>query len=292
VDKSAKSNTHGRAFEHETVRLLLALGASPHQRTIEYQDRDADKLGVCEQKVRARIEQIAPRVAKWIVQQASPLAGLLVERLGDSSKDVTDIRILRGTSEVLSISMKFNHNALRHPRPYSLAQACGFEKESEQDQRHRTAMIKATDSLVKYAITADCRVFRQLPDHVRLKMLDGVVQASSESIRKWTTDRGPYVATSLFNYMVCPGGGFYKVIAAKRKGNPVEVQDYRNIANPTTVEIIPDKATYLRMQFDNGWTIRIRIHTAKREFSINGRQLDLKFDARRECGDVASVSLP
>ncbi len=289
--RSGNSDTHGRAFEHETVRLLLERGVRPHQHTVEYQRRDEAKLQACEAIVRSRLKQVAPRVVNWIEQQASPLPGLLVERLGDTATEVADIRILRGTAEVLSVSMKFNHQALRHPRPYSLAQACGFAKGSAQDSQHRVGMSGAIQPLVAAAKKSGLTEFRKLSDATRTRMYASVVNTCAQSIREWSSKASAEVPRKLFRFIVCPGLGFYKIIAGKDDGDPVLVEDFRTIDMPTKVSI--DRVEqYLHLKFDNKWEIHMRLHSASSNICTNGGQISLKFDARRIAGAIPCVSLP
>ena len=289
--RSANPDTHGRAFEHETVRLLLARGMQPHGHTLDYQIRDGAKLAACKPAIRSRIEQVAPRVVKWIEQQTEPLPGLLVERLGDSANEVADIRILRGTAEALSVSMKFNHSALRHQRPYSLAMACGFTKGSTQDLQHRAGMSRAIQPLVSDAKKTGITEFRQLANATRTRMYADVVDTCAQSVQKWSSDASTKVPRELFQFIVCPGLGFYKVIAAKKVGAPVLVQDFRKIDMPTTVAISRIDQ-YLLLKFDNGWEIHMRLHSASSDICTNGGQISLKFDALRKLGAIPSVSLP
>lgn len=289
--KSANPDTHGRAFEHETVRLLLARGMQPHGHTLEYQVRDGAKLAACKPAIRSRIEQVAPRVVKWIEQQTSPLPGLLVERLGDSAKEVADIRILRGTAEALSVSMKFNHSALRHQRPYSLALACGFTKGSTQDVQHRLGMSRAIQPLISAANKTGCTEFRQLANATRTLMYANVVAKCARSIEEWSSEASAEVPRKLFQFIVCPGLGFYKVIAGKKAGAPVVVQDFRTVAMPLTVAVVCVHQ-YLHLKFDNGWEIHMRLHSASSDICTTGGQISLKFDALRKLGAIPSVSLP
>ena len=289
--RSANSDTHGRAFEHETVRLLLERGVLPHKHTLEYQLRDGAKLAACQPDIRSRIEQVSPRVVKWIAQQTSRLPGLLVERLGDSTTEVADIRILRGNAEVLSVSMKFNHEALRHPRPYSLALACGFTKGSAEDLQHRAGMSGAIQPLVSDAKKSGFTEFRQLSNATRSRMYASAVNTCARSIKEWSSKRSEEVPRKLFRFIVCPGLGFYKVIAGKKDSDPVMVQDFRKIDMPTTVAV-SCMDQYLSLKFDNGWEIRMRLHSASSDICTNGGQISLKFDALRKAGAVVCANLP
>ena len=281
------SNENGRAFEYETVRLLLAEGFGADIKVRAAQSRDEGKLDNCPKDVADRIRKVAPVVVDWIRTRVYEGAGVAVERPRDSSGGVADIVLRRGNSVLLSVSLKFNHDALKHPRPYSLANSCGFPKDSLHDCNHRAAVKAAVEPLVWSAKVRSAGTFRELPQETQA-MYDLVVQACASSLQSWIKSDGKYVADHLFHFII--GSGYYKLIAPRVEGKPIVVQDFTSVSTPSSVRVEANRS-YLELFFNNAWHVRMRLHSASSKLNVEGNQISIKFDARREEGDVPTVEV-
>lgn len=283
-DRAMGSDANGRSLEFEIVRVLLDRGAGAAGNTLADQARDAPKFAKCAAAVRNRHSAVAPQVADWIEGRVGSFRHLRVERMGDSAGGVADLRMLRDGSPVLSVSIKFNHDALKHPRPYSLAQACGFDKGSPADEEHRASLGAIAERFVAAARRFDCATFSEIPKRTHA-MYDEVVDACAASLRRWLGSAGDGVGTALFDFLV--PRGFHKVIVPRDPAGRVIVEDFTGIAVPTALQVRAD-GSYLDLRFDNSWHIRMRLHSAAKEINLDGGQLSLKFDARKESGEVPS----
>jgi hypothetical protein len=281
------SNENGRGFEYETVRLLIYRGYAASSGTASAQQRDSDKLDSCPDDVASRIRRAAPLVADWIRTRVPVAAGVTVDRMTDSYGGVADIVIRQGQQVLMAVSLKFNHDALKHPRPYSMAVSCGFPRLSVQDREHRAAMVSAVSPLVQAANKQGAELFRELPEQTR-DMYELVVKACVHSLRGWTRAEGSRVAANLFRFIV--GSGYFKVIAPRDERMPIVVQDFTKVTCPTALVAEAD-GSYLQLFFNNSWHVRMRLHSASSRINVEGNQIALKFDARREKGDVPTARL-
>jgi hypothetical protein len=284
---SMGSNENGRGFEYETVRLLIYRGFAAGPGAIADQARDQDKLDECPQDVAERIRAVAPLVADWIRSRVPPGSGMTVDRLADSSGGVADVVIRSGAKTLLAVSLKFNHDALKHPRPYSLAVSCGFPEGSSADLDHRTAMSAAVTPLIRVARSRSVQTFREVRAETR-EMYDRVVQACARSLESWIRSDGSCIAERMFRFIV--GSGYYKVIAPKAADEPVVVQDFTSVSTPSSMTVEANRSN-LELRFNNTWHVRMRLHSASSKIRLDGRQVSLKFDARREQGHVPQLEI-
>jgi hypothetical protein len=282
------SDANGRSLEFEIVRVLLDRGVTPAGRTKEDQRRDAPKFAQCAAAVRRRHSTAAPQIANWIEGRVGSFRHVQVERMGDSDGGVADIRLLRDHRPLLSLSVKFNHDALKHPRPFSLGQACGFQKKSSEDASHRTALRAATADFIRAANHSKRFNFCDMPPETKEDMYCKVVDACAHSVTGWVASDRVRTSARLFDFLV--SRGFHKVIVPKDEGGRVSIEDFTNIPGPTSLAA-GTHGSYLDLRFDNGWHVRMRLHSAAKAINLTGGQLSLKFDARKESGQVKGIQL-
>ena len=119
-------------------------------------------------------------------------------------------------------------------------------------------------------------------------MLVEICQVCEASLNNWLSVNKS-IALNLFKFIV--SGGFYKAIVETRGGCPVvKIQDYLAISLPSSAKATSANNRLL-VQFNNGWLINMRIHTASERIGKPSSQLSLKFDAQREAGGVNEITL-
>ncbi len=277
----ASSNANGRAFEFLVVQQLLEAGVAAGGKTDSSQRRDSRHVSALAPKVRQAFDQAAPKVVRWARSQLGTLADMEVRRLDDNSGSVADFVLLHNNHEVLRVSLKYNHDALKHPRPYSFAQACGIAKGSSRDISHRAVLDVAVAPLRTAAMRTRRYLFREHHAETR-QCYDQVVHACAASLANWSTVSS--IPAKIFAFLV--GTDYHKVILRPSAPIVVEVQDFRSLEIPTSMAAEACGA-YLKVRFDNGWEIHLRIHNAASRIPVSGsNQLPLKFDAQRVRGTV------
>jgi hypothetical protein len=282
----SEANANGRSLEYLLVEGLLAKGVTPSGATRRYQLRDAASFSSRPRSLQARFENAVPRIVTWMSRQAGSLDGVSVLRMGDQSGDVADLVLVRGGSSCLRISLKYNHRALKHPRPYSFAQACGIAKGDQRDRVHRERMAAVSEPLKELARRTGRTLFQDHQTETRLAY-EQVVKVCSESLARWCVGNCGVVASNLSRFMV--GEGFHKIIVGRNECDGILMEDYTTVMQVSRVSSTPAGA-YLMLVFDNGYRIKLRIHSAASEISTSVRsQLSLKFDAQMEGGGPPAV---
>ena len=274
------SDRNGRALEYAvTDELSKIINATLTQRAISDNARDRQKFFAIPQELQQQYVTAAKKITNWISSQFINQT-ITIDRLPDSSTSVTDIAIFSPTNKI-EISLKHNHFALKHPRPYSFAQACGYVKNSANDFAHR-ALMKTVDTNFRALATGkinynECSLSALYTD---------VYRACETSINNWVSDAN--LAKQLFSFLV--NNGFYKVIVNTSSTVSVTVQDYLSVASVTNVSA-STQSQYLTLTFNNGWKITLRVHTAATKISNSPSQLSLKFDAQKIAGQIAEFNL-
>jgi len=276
------SNDNGRSLECQFAEALIQAGSRPIGETAAYQIRDILKLATLTPTVLNATSNGASRLRTWVIQTGGALSTSTIERLSDRADDVADVVVQWMNGRVLRISIKYNHAALKHPRPFSLAQGCGIPKGDPLDQAHRNDLRDACNPLVLAAQRTKCYKFADFPIEKQL-VYEQVVAVCSRSLNLWGVSR-PLAARSLFDFVV--GHDFYKAIVSPDSTEPVILQDFHRLTLPTSL-MSTTEGTYLAIQFNNSWRVQMRIHNASSQIPTNpNRQVSLKFDAQLAHGTV------
>ncbi len=280
---STKSNDNGRALESLiTTELEKVEFIELTQRTLDAQRRDDPKVKVLDLNLSKSFQKSAKLITDWIISEIGTNHGLAVEvdRSSDNDAGVADINITY-RDKLLPLSVKHNHDALSHARPYSLFKSSGFGK-STSDTAHRDALAKACNSFRLKAGSA--KLFSEVANLLPELYVD-VCQACTKSIETFPDQS--LLAEKLFSFLVGPG--CKKVIVRTKSTHTlkrIEIFDYSALKKPTKVTPTFEKRTQsasLVLVFDNGWEIDLRVHSASSLISVNG-QLSLKFDVQRKAG--------
>ena len=280
------SDRNGRALEYAVVNELSNLpNATLTPRAIKDNTRDLAKLNEIfqvEPQLYQKYITAAKKISTWISSKFINQA-ITIDRLPDSKTSVTDVTI-SSPSAKLEISLKHNHFALKHLRPYSIAQACGYGKLMQQDIDHR-ALMKIVDNDFRASTNGE----KNYNTCDLTKLYSDVYKACETTINTCSiTDAN--LAKNLFGFLV--NTGFYKVIVSTGANASVTVQDYLSLASVNKVNAyINPKTKYLTLSFSNGWEISLRVHTAATKISKANSQLSLKFDAQRVIGTINEFSL-
>jgi hypothetical protein len=274
------SDRNGRALEYKLADTLShEANFTLTSQAIAHNIRDYPKFQALPANLQTSYATASNKITSWIKQGISATTLATLDRLVDDPNSVADLVITTNTT-TLQISLKHNHQALKHPRPYSFAQYCGYSLGSMQDIQHRQ-LIKVVANTFRRN-TVGNSLFNQCASNDIDALYLGVCNACATSLNSWIgVDRN--VARNIFMFLVSTG--FYKVIVETRSGVVVKIQDYFSIPSPSAVTCSVS-GNRLILTFNNGWEINSRIHTASSRISATGTQLDLKYDAQRTQGTV------
>lgn len=283
------SNERGRAFESVVRRGILSYAVKkrvPATQTDRTKARDKieDKYFLAlDEATQHSFISGGWAFAKWVDKQGwfENATSLVLDRIPDNvakKKDPTDIRLYftysDGQQEIKNISVKHRHSALCHPRLPSLAQQCGFEKGSKIDKEYRKGYEKIWRGFYEKV-----RVLKPKPKtysdldkpgtNYRYDWLYEPLQRNTVNFLKKYATTAEHAST-YFKYLV--GGVKYYVL--KNEANYIEIKHFAEIALPKKFEITypwhNTKTTFL-IEFDNGWKITMRLHTASSKIEKNSQ---------------------
>tara|TARA_E500000178_G_C17020905_1_gene755493 strand:- start:745 stop:1602 length:858 start_codon:yes stop_codon:yes gene_type:complete len=284
--KKSRQNDNGRAlefilvdyFEKNNNKVVLSNNAK------EYQERDLIKYENLPLDLKKEFSTAALKFYNWFLSISTNNNRIEIDRFADNTGKVYDISINN-----INFSIKHNHYALKHPRPYSLAQQCGFAKESEEDITHRDKLLEISDD---YRDNLNGIIKYNENKELLYNLFKEVNKACKNSLEEWIKVQ-PKIAFNFFNFVI--GSNFYKIIVKTNKPNvELEIQDFLNVPQPENFLCFFDynRKNYLSLEFNHGWVIDLRIHSASSSIKLKYKnQLDLKFDAKRKKGEIKSINI-
>jgi len=196
---------------------------------------------------------------------------LEIDRLPDSAGvggDVTDftlrIAYLRGKTRFYRFSLKNTHNALKHPRLTRFPKDCGvtspgivakYKKEHDKIWLDFFAKIKSlcpNATLVKHVKAVS-------PSFVE----DNLYVPFNKLIMAFLNGNvnNPINARILFTFLVTSSTDY---IGIKNEKHQVLIKHFNGISLPSGLKVSrkPNNKTTFFVEFDNGWTLSFRLHTA------------------------------
>ena len=282
----SRENDNGRAlefilvdyFEKNNNKVILSETAK------NYQKRDLIKYKNLPLDLKKSFSSAALKFYNWFLSISTNNDRIEIDRFADNTGEVYDLSINK-----VCFSIKHNHYALKHPRPYSLAQQCGFNKGSKEDIIHRNKLMIISDNyrdnlneIQKYSENKE----------LLFDLYSKINLACKNSLEEWINIK-PIIAFNLFNFIV--GSNFYKIIVKTNKPKlQIEIQDFLNVPQPKSFLCFfnKNKKNYLSLNFSHGWVVEMRIHSAKSLIQLEyDKQLSLKYDAKKIKGDLKSINI-
>jgi hypothetical protein len=274
---AATPNNNGRSLEYLIVAALARQRAfALTDRAEVAQSRDKQTVNQIDSKLRNTFTSSAQIISSWMQKSGLPTP-TLIDRTSDGDEGVADI-ILVSKGLHLDFSIKHNSDSLSHPRPYSIAQKCGHAKGTVLDLDHRIRMAKISEDFRHKATRVTKYV--DAPKAKQELYVD-----TCKEVEKTINLAGKHqdAAKILFNSIM--GSNFQKIIvetdSASKDLKKILIYDYSEIPQPdgfSTSITESEESCRVAIEFDNQWSLSLRIHTASSRISSTG-QLALKFDA-------------
>ena len=178
--------------------------------------------------------------------------------------DVTDIRMKFFSKEgvaTVNVSLKHRHEALKHPRLTRVPVWIGLVGTKEARQyRKEYENIWSTFFQKGKKLSPSAKRFRELkavdPNFVEENLYKPLYTLVASFLQQNIAN--PSQVQQMFDFMV---GKFDYVKFVDHDGE-IEVRDFSDIPKPSSVEIEYERSGYLYFQFDNGWRLSGRLHTA------------------------------
>jgi hypothetical protein len=287
---NSKSNSNGRFFEylisnyiqhHYAVTLSERASADQARDQKKLQDIDANNLKI--------MEAALPKITSWIEKKIQLDKSTTYDRLPDKDKKRSgaghsDIE-LRRKKEILGISLKFNHSAVFHGRPYTLPISCGFTKGSQEEIEFDGLQMQECEKL-RGAIKPGT-LFAEggiKPNFIKpwKKFMENIVSNQVQFLNKYANDQS--INSTLFNAIIGGGSQKYRLILDVNK-KELHVEDLTKLNLPTSFKAEWEQKGveyqyFLKIIFNNGLILRARHKHDVTVMTNHGVQVSIKPDWR------------
>lgn len=285
---TSRSNLHGRTLEYLITDIITVKysGASLTKQAQLSQARDAGKLKNLHPPLLAELNKAACGLNTWLNNKfnLSNQTTIDVDRLPDKSGNVTDICLTLNGGQQINLSLKHNHKALKHQRPFRTPLHCGYSKTSSEMVKFQTTYQGITQNFMQ--VVGGVKYFKELPnDLIKKHLYIPVCELVSNFVNTYSST----CSSNLFQYLVC--NNYYKIVVNSNK-HILEIQEFAQITNHTQVIASNDssrKNCYIDLTFNNDWIISMRLHSASSKLKTNP---SLKFDTKAKETQIPFITIP
>lgn len=280
-----KSNRNGRALEYLLVETFAQLycSAKLSAQTERDQHRDRQHYDNLPVEMRSYYSQHCQTFVQWVKENRVADQGCVeIIRIADQDAvkgDVTDIRLVSATGQY-NLSLKHNNNAVKHQRPGNLFSQLGIADKA-QEKSYRAEITAISNRFFARASQFETELF-----HVVKSQDESIILSFYDEmcgLVTGTINRQPVSANKAFDFLV-GNCNFDKVIISR---DGVEVLPFSNIAKPRALMAKQTRHNHIQLDFDNGFSFDMRLHTASSRFSV-GKTINQKFDTRLISDSVES----
>jgi len=279
----SKSNANGRALEAKLVDVICKNNENIQliKSTESDQIRDLEHFNELSDQQKQDFSDFAERY----VQEISVPNIKSLERLKDSDAkkgDVTDIRIVYMDQSVRNISLKHNHDASKHQRPAALIKNQLGILDKELDKQYRDELKIIYENFKSHVLTCDQENGVYLFKLVKARdpnLITNLYSDVCNLVKKYLLQHADDVAIGkYFKFLV--GNTIFEKVSVYPKTRTIVIKDFNQVNDATAVvdAYIHPNNGHLIVQFNNGFILNMRLHTASSRFSLN-TALSLKFDS-------------
>lgn len=256
-DQMARTqNDIGRAFEYAVVDFFEINGytlgplASHHSSLYEAYFRAQSP------QIQREFQHSAKQFFHWFNSNFGSKVSKKIDGLPDNSGSVVDVFIGDPGQEV-NFSLKHNHLALRHNRPHGLPERCGIARSKEAKM-----YLDSVYEIEKYLRLQDpVQQFSQLAD--KRKWMKMINENCRVFLEQWQLNI-PSTVPDYFGFLTGNDRPYYKLILDSRGQNSGSyIHEFLSSSLPKKVEFSYNSSDHLVMEYDNGWTLKKRLHNAQ-----------------------------
>lgn len=282
MKKNSLSNDNGRALEYTIVNSVL--NKYPNSivdfETQSDQKRDLTKYNDLNDELKKEYNDASIKILNWLDKKLclSVDSILKIKRFSDDKAkkgDVTDIQII-GNEESVNLSIKHNHNALKHQRPGALPKQCGFDPKSEETKMYKDSYkdINKNFYCLLEAKYPDLESFKDLKSHDKNFINQNLYSPHCENVVDFLNRIINVKHADYFFKFIVGNTNYFKIIVSR---DSIVVKEFFNIdkARSLVAKLIDD--SHIEVKFSNSWIINMRLHTAS---SRIGNNPSLKFDTQ------------
>jgi hypothetical protein len=254
-------NDTGRAFEYAVVDYFEKKGyelgplASNHKSLYETYFQSQSP------RIQKDFQQSATDFFNWFKTNFGSKVSKHIDGLPDNSGSVVDI-FVGDPSQVVNFSLKHNHLALRHNRPHGLPERCGIARTSEAEKYLNSLYLiekamRLQDPVLKFSQIADKR-----------KWMKAINDNCKQFLEQWQLV-SPATVPTYFGFLTGNDRPYYKlVLNSQGTSSGSYIHEFLNSSLPAKVNFSYNSSDHLVMEYNNGWTLKKRLHNAQSDLGI------------------------
>jgi hypothetical protein len=285
---SNKSNQHGRALEFAIVQEIcdqLLQKVVLTQRAKDSQVRDGLHYALLSQRMQDDFLVCSQSIYNWLEQEftLSQTNQVNIDRFPDLSGtqgNVSDIHIKLDLAREINLSIKHRNIALKHQRPKTTPQHCGYSRNSQESQRFKTEYERIVEQFAQQ-ISGSTK-FNELPENIKSNYLyQPICQLITNFINSYCKSQTN--AEHLFRFLTGTTD-YYKIFFDGHK-KIISIIEFANLP-PVKSVLAKTEKQYIYLDFSNGWCISMRLHNASSRITKNP---SLKFDTQPQTISVSET---
>jgi hypothetical protein len=293
---SAKSNIKGRGLEYllcETLsKQLYTHTVKFTSKTERNQERDKDKLNFLTDDEKSYYHSQSIKVAKWLVENHfQHNEEITVDRIDDgegAKGNPTDI-ILRSKSKSINVSLKHNNLSLKHQRLPSLFSQLGL-KDNTEEKKYRENIKKVSNHFYRTAKETNdsFTLFSELKqndkDIIDNNLYKPLLAQYCSTLSNYNNDSK--LVSNYFYFLI----GNVDYIHVKVSESEIKIMQFNSIQKPNSLSVKSKNNSNYILDFDNGFSFNLRIHTASSRFENCSKSCcDLKIDTTLVSENIPSL---
>jgi hypothetical protein len=258
-------NDTGRAFEYAVVDCFEQRGYTLGPLASHHSTLYKPYFLAQTPQMQKDFQQSAADFFSWFKSNLSSKVAKQIDGLPDNSGSVVDI-FIGDSSKVVNFSLKHNHLALRHNRPHGLPERCGIAGTSEA----KKYLNSVYEIELQMRLQDPVRQFSQLADKRQwMKMIN---ENCRQFLDSWQS-KTPVTVPTYFGFLTGNDRPYYKLVLNSRgANNGTYIHEFLSSSLPTKVKFSYSKSDHLVMEYNNGWTLKKRLHNAQSDLGA----LDMK----------------
>jgi len=251
-------NDAGRAFEYAVVDYFKSkgykLGSLANHHSTLYQPYFLAQS----RQIQQDFQQSASDFFNWFNSKFGSQISKHIDGLPDNSGSVVDIFIGDSKSQI-NFSLKHNHLALRHNRPHGLPERCGIAGTGESEKYLSAVYLiekamRLQNPVVKFSQLADKR-----------KWMKAINENCRQFLEQWQVSI-PTTVPNYFGFLTGNDRPYYKlVLNSQGPSSGSYIHEFLSTSLPTKVRFSYNSSDHLVMDYNNGWTLKKRLHNAQSE---------------------------
>ncbi|PRS38361.1 hypothetical protein C6Y01_17195 [Bacillus sp. NMCC46] len=291
-------NKTGRAFEAIVLEYLIQslktedINAKYTSRALEIQKgyisifnelADLAKGDVKYKKLHENFISTTPQLVDWIINsfKLKSCEIVIIDKFKDSeaSGNIADLQLqvfYNGEPKVINLSLKNNHDALKHSRVGPLPTWIGFSKEDDEYIEYTKKLVDAREKVKNKISNLSQSKNTPIKNYKDLDLINTNVKRYSTHYKNQhiypefysvikdfmeTQAQNKRAVNLLFRYLMSEP--HYKIINLPKE---FRIYDFTSIPDASSVTFNIDlKNGYLMLNFDNGFKMAIRLHNDKSE---------------------------